>query len=75
MPGLRTRIQLHVVSLLETAVEIRELFGGWVDNAPLLTRVGDYDVTYTLDLEHCTATILSVELTTDADAWMSPTRA
>ena len=60
--GLRARVQERLARILEAAIEIRQLPGGQVDRAaPLVLRVDEYEVSYSIDLENETIQIFSVE--------------
>jgi hypothetical protein len=60
-PGLRSSVHQRLREILEAALE-RNGQGPALDKAaPLLLRLDDYEVTYTLDLDNACAHILSVE--------------
>ena len=60
--GLRAEVQERLGRILEAAIGIRQLPGGEVDRAaPLVLRVDDYEVSYSMDLESETIQIFSVE--------------
>jgi hypothetical protein len=62
VPGLRVDVQRRVQGVLEAALESRKLPSGTIHHhAPLIARVGEYEVFYTLDLKNACATILNVE--------------
>jgi len=64
VPGLRTRVAEVLHGILATAEEIRRLPGRTLDlRGRLLVQVGDYTISYVLDLDHRTAKVLFVELT------------
>jgi hypothetical protein len=59
--GLRDCVEKHVLGVIEAALDIRKLPAGTMsdDQAPLLARVGDYEVAYSIDLQNECATVLS----------------
>jgi hypothetical protein len=60
--GLRAHVQERLARILEAAMEIRQLPGGQVDRAaPLVVRVDEYEVSYSIDLDNEAIHILSVE--------------
>lgn len=60
--GLRAQVSRAVTEVLEAALEIRRLgIDGVPKDAPLIIRVGSCLVTYSLDLEHKSATVWRVE--------------
>jgi hypothetical protein len=60
--GLRAHVQESLSRILEAALQIRQLPGGKVDRAaPLVVRVDDYEVSYSIDVDAETIQILSVE--------------
>ena len=60
--GLRVRVRRAVGDVLDAALEISKLCSGQVHkDTPLMIRVGSYLVTYSLDLEHESATIWGAE--------------
>jgi hypothetical protein len=61
-PGLRAAVQDRLYKILEAALEIRRLPGGGVDRAaPLVVRVDECEVSYSLDLENEIIHVLAVE--------------
>jgi mRNA-degrading endonuclease RelE of RelBE toxin-antitoxin system len=63
VPGLRPRVEEMLTGILETADEIRRTRAGAVpiDASPMRVRVGDYIISYSLNLEEGIATVLVVE--------------
>jgi len=63
VPGLRPRVEETLTSILETADEIRRTHAGIIpfDASPMRVRVGDHTISYSLNLEEHTATVLVVE--------------
>jgi hypothetical protein len=60
--GLRAHVQERLAGILEAAIQIRQLPGGEVDRAaPMILRVDDYEVSYSIDVDSETIQILSVE--------------
>jgi len=65
-PGLRARVHDRLLSVLEAALQIRSLPGGHVTRgAPLVMRVDEFEVTYSLDLESRTIHLLAVDSAED----------
>jgi len=60
--GLRDRAKRAVLGVLEAALEVRKLGTGHVHKeAPLILRMGSHLLTYSLDLDHESATIWGAE--------------
>lgn len=74
VPGLRIRVEQRLLAVLEAAKEIERLPGGGLvsTEAPLVTRVGDYEVIYSLDLEHDRTVVLDVQLFEESQAAGQP---
>jgi hypothetical protein len=59
--GLRAKVQDHLLSILDAGKEIRKFPGGHVQqDALLITRVNDYEVRYTVDLDNDAVHVVSV---------------
>jgi hypothetical protein len=63
VPGLRPRVEETLTSILETADEMGRTLAGLVpiDATPMRIRVGDHVISYSLNLEEGTATVLVVQ--------------
>ena len=63
VPGLRQRVENTLQSVCETAVELRRLRGKSfaLDDRFMLIRVGDFVVSYILDLEIPAARVMRME--------------
>ena len=61
-PGLRAGVHKLLLNILEAALEIARAPGGEVDKAaPLVLRLDDYEVTYSLDLDNAAVHVLSIQ--------------
>jgi hypothetical protein len=61
-PGLRAGVHQRLLNILEAALEIAKVPGGEVDTAaPLVLRLDDYEVTYSLDLDNASVHVLSIQ--------------
>ena len=61
-PGLRAGVQQRLLNILEATLEMARIPGGAVDDAaPLVLRLDDYEVTYSLDLDHASVHVLSIQ--------------
>lgn len=61
-PGLRAGVQRRLLNILEAALEIARVPGEAVDQAaPLVLRLDDYEVTYSLDLDNASVHVLSIQ--------------
>jgi hypothetical protein len=61
IPGMWRRAREVLYGILETADHARLIGAHVTPDTPLHLRIGNYELTYTLDAEHCRATILAVE--------------
>lgn len=64
VPGLRTRVEKTLTGILETAGELRRIHSSDLDVSAahhLRIRVADYLISYRLDLDRETATVVFVE--------------
>ena len=61
-PGLRKKVESQLSGIVEAALEIERLGSMHLSNtqAPLITRVDHYEVTYQLDVRSQVASILGV---------------
>ena len=61
VPGLRARVQQHLLGILEAAIEIKKLHADWYPDgdAPLLTRVDQFEISYSLDVSSTSVTVLA----------------
>jgi hypothetical protein len=61
-PGLRDGVNQRLLNVLEAALEMAKAPGGAVDKAaPLVLRLDDYEVTYSLDLDNASVHVLSIQ--------------
>ena len=61
-PGLRAGVRQRLLSILDAALEIAKVPGGAVDRAaPLVLRLDEYEVTYSLDLDNAAVHVLSIQ--------------
>ena len=61
-PGLRAGVQQRLLNILEATLQVPRMPGGAVDNAaPLVLRLDDYEVTYSLDLDNAAVHVLSIQ--------------
>ena len=61
-PGLRAGVQQRLLNILEATLQVARIPGGAVDDAaPLVLRLDDYEVTYSLDLDDAAVHVLSIQ--------------
>jgi hypothetical protein len=61
-PGLRASVHQRLLNILEAALELAREPGGEVDKAaPLVLRLDDYEVTYSLDLDNACVHVLYIQ--------------
>jgi hypothetical protein len=62
MPAFRNRVEHHLLEILQAAEDIEKLSGEAVaSDARLITRLGAYEIGYSLDMHRECVTVLDVD--------------